>query len=235
MLWTLGQLDYFGREDFDYIKKQSQPLRTNASGTYFTMLFYATPYWFNAKTFVFDECSYKNCKITTDKKLLFTSEAVIFHHNSFSTLPDKPRDQIWIFATLESPYNSHQRFSGKVKNKFNCTMTYRKDSEAFSPYAFLRKQLHIPVKNYTSIYMNKTKNIAWVVSHSQTQSKRQAYVKELSKYIDVDIYGRCGKPCSFKEDCKIHLSKTYKFYVSFENSLCKDYLTEKYLECTVIV
>ncbi|XP_052080728.1 glycoprotein 3-alpha-L-fucosyltransferase A-like [Mytilus californianus] len=230
MLWTLGQINYFGRADFNnIIKKQPQPLRTNASETYFTILFYAIPAWFNPKTVIFHECSYKNCKLITDKKLLSTSEAVIFHHNSFSTLPDKPRGQIWIFASLESPYHTSKHFNTeKVKGKFNWTMTYRKDSEAFSPYAFLKKQLHIPVKKYTSIFMNKTKNIAWVVSNCQTQSKRQAYVKELSKYIDVDIYGRCGKPCLFKgEHCKMHLSKTYRFYLSFENSLCKDYLTEK--------
>ncbi|CAG2225808.1 unnamed protein product [Mytilus edulis] len=152
--------------------------------------------------------SYRNCKFTTDTKQLSTSTAVIFHHDSFSTLPVKASGQIWIFATLESPYHTRLSFkTDKSKMKFNWTMTYRKDSEGFSPYALLKKQLHIPFKNYTSIFLNKTHNIAWVVSHCQTQSKREAYVKELSKYIDVDIYGKCGNPCSFTEDCKVHLNQ----------------------------
>ncbi|XP_063417321.1 4-galactosyl-N-acetylglucosaminide 3-alpha-L-fucosyltransferase 9-like [Mytilus trossulus] len=226
ILFTLGSISYFGGPYFNTVKKQLQPLRKNASEKQFTILFHAIPTWFDPKTFNVDDCSYKNCKLITDKKLLLTSEAVIFHHNSFSTLPDKPSGQIWIFATLESPY--HTRESKKLQMKFNWTMTYRRDSEGFSPYGFLRKQLHKPVKNYNAIFMNKTKSIAWVVSNCRSPSKRHAYVKELSKYIDVDIYGGCGKPCLFEgEDCKIHLSKSYRFYLSFENSLCKDYMSEK--------
>ena len=56
-------------------------------------------------------------------------------------------------------------------------------------------------------------------------------VKELQKYIDVDIYGACGtKVCSYKneEDCRQMAAKNYKFYLSLENSLCLDYVTEKY-------
>ncbi|VDI24970.1 Hypothetical predicted protein, partial [Mytilus galloprovincialis] len=104
-------------------------------------------------------------------------------------------------------------------------MTYRKDSEGFPPYVVLKKRLHITEKNYTSIYMEK--NIAWITSNCRTPSKREDYVKEFLKYIDVDIYGKCVKPCFFKEDCKIHLSTTHRFYLSFEKALCKDYLTEK--------
>ncbi|CAC5416384.1 E2.4.1.214 [Mytilus coruscus] len=219
MIWTLGQIKDFGRADLNNVKSQPQVLRPRASEKKFTILFYAKPSSFNPKTVVFDRCNYKNCELTADKKLFSKSEAVIFHHNSFSTLPDKPSGQVWIFATQESPYHTSKRFkTDKLKMKFNWTKSYRKDSDGFSPYAFLRKKLENPVTNYTSIFMNKTKNIAWVVSHCQTQSKREAYVKELSKYIDVDIYGSCGKPCSFKnkEDCKSNLSTTYRFYLSFE-------------------
>lgn len=46
------------------------------------------------------------------------------------------------------------------------------------------------------------------------------------KYIDVDIYGSCGQPCK-QEVCDDLLRHHYKFYISFENSLCKDYTTEK--------
>lgn len=230
IIWTLRQIKDFERTNSNTFKKQPQHLRTHASNTYFTIIFYAKPAWFNPKTVVFDKCSFKNCELTIDKQLFSTSAAVIFHHDSFSTLPEKPSGQVWIFATLESPFYTSKSFNtDRSKMQFNWTMSYRKDAEGFSPYAFLRKQLHIPVKNYTSIFINKTNNIAWVVSHCQTQSKREAYVRELSKYIDVDIYGKCGKPCPFKEDCKIHLSKIYRFYLSFENSLCKDYVTEKIL------
>ncbi len=42
----------------------------------------------------------------------------------------------------------------------------------------------------------RPKEIAWVVSHCRTKSKRAAYVEALKDYIDVDIFGRCtGIPC----------------------------------------
>jgi hypothetical protein len=41
----------------------------------------------------------------------------------------------------------------------------------------------------------KTKDVVWIVSNCNTPSKREKYVKEMQKIINVDIFGRCGKPC----------------------------------------
>ena len=72
--------------------------------------------------------------------------------------------------------------------------------------------------------------IVWPVSHCHTDSLREDYVKELSKYIDVDIYGACGKyNCSRNDQswCMKEWESKYLFYLSFENSICEDYITEK--------
>jgi hypothetical protein len=42
----------------------------------------------------------------------------------------------------------------------------------------------------------KTKDAVWVVSNCNTPSKREKYVKEMQNIINVDIFGRCGKPCN---------------------------------------
>ena len=60
-----------------------------------------------------------------------------------------------------------------------------------------------------------------------------SYVKELSKHIPVTVEGKYGSisKCSrFDKDCSRKLKKQHKFYLSFENSLCTDYYTEKVID-----
>ena len=44
-------------------------------------------------------------------------------------------------------------------------------------------------------WAKRPRMIAWVVSHCDTKSKREHYVDELKKHVQVDIYDKCGKPC----------------------------------------
>ena len=56
-------------------------------------------------------------------------------------------------------------------------------------------------------------------------------MKQMKKLVDVDVYGKCGKlKCSRDNEtaCYLNLEKMYKFYLSFENSVCADYVTEKF-------
>lgn len=83
-------------------------------------------------------------------------------------------------------------------------------------------------KNYAA---GKTKKIAWFVSNCVAKNNRLEYARELGKYIEVDIYGACGShSCSRAnaKQCFELLAKTYKFYLAFENSNCRDYISEKF-------
>lgn len=79
----------------------------------------------------------------------------------------------------------------------------------------------------------KTKMVAWFVSHCKSRNYREDYVKVLQKHIKVDIYGKCGPlNCGSQlnktaADCMEMLEKDYRFYLAFENSFCKEYVTEK--------
>ena len=66
-----------------------------------------------------------------------------------------------------------------------------------------------------------------MVSNCDTSGLRENYVRELSKYVDIDVYGDCGNmECTSDKKCDEALLK-YKFYLAFENSLCGEYMTEK--------
>jgi glycoprotein 3-alpha-L-fucosyltransferase len=73
--------------------------------------------------------------------------------------------------------------------------------------------------------------VAWFVSNCGARNGRLQYARELSKYISVDVYGACGTkkcPRTTANKCFDMLDKDYKFYLAFENSNCKDYITEKF-------
>ena len=77
-----------------------------------------------------------------------------------------------------------------------------------------------------NVAKGKTRTVLWAVSNCNTPSRRERYVDELKRHIKVDIIGKCGDGACRSDSCK-DLFQKYKFYLSFENSLCTDYITEK--------
>ena len=67
--------------------------------------------------------------------------------------------------------------------------------------------------------------VAQFVTNCKTNSGREKVISKLSKLINIHIYGSCGPlKCTKKPNdssCYDALNKTYKFYLSFENSLCQ--------------
>jgi len=138
-------------------------------------------------------------------------------------------------------------------NFFNWTMTHRRDSDIFSPqpYGILIRTApykpHIeslPIRltpgeipsvvipeTKSEVVANKTKLMIYFASNCNTSSRREEYFKELRKYIPIDSYGFCGEnkcePWNGEECFKIKLSK-YKFHLASENSLCPDYIAERF-------
>ncbi|XP_046456185.1 alpha-(1,3)-fucosyltransferase C-like [Daphnia pulex] len=87
----------------------------------------------------------------------------------------------------------------------------------------------------------KKKLVAAMISHCTTDGQREKYVKQLKKHVKVDVYGWCdddglgsGLRCDTHElltstpECYNMLESNYKFYLSFENAICQDYVTEKF-------
>ena len=88
-------------------------------------------------------------------------------------------------------------------------------------------------------------SIAQVVSNCHSHSGREGLLRSLQNMTKVHVYGLCGtmscnKAVQIKElqsghigagqSCYQTVEEKYKFYLSWENALCKDYITEKFFE-----
>ncbi|KAL4231565.1 Galactoside 3(4)-L-fucosyltransferase [Mactra antiquata] len=166
------------------------------------------------------------------------ADAVIMHGCHLNGIPKlirRHQDQVFVLAERENWYgnttytffnDSHTRY---FNDKFNWTMTYRRDSDIYMPYGHIVFTRRYEMKNYQAIFSRKKYSVAWMVSHCSTMSHREDYVRELQKYIDVHIYGACGSYTCDKNDhnCLKTVIKTYKFVLSFENTYHTNYVTEK--------
>ncbi len=85
-----------------------------------------------------------------------------------------------------------------------------------------------------NFHNGRVKFVSAMISNCNDKSSRLDYINELSKYIPIDIYGKCGKPCpkmfsnGSAGECREILANEYLFFLSFENSFCKEYITEKF-------
>ncbi|XP_075693061.1 4-galactosyl-N-acetylglucosaminide 3-alpha-L-fucosyltransferase FUT6-like [Rhinoderma darwinii] len=165
------------------------------------------------------------CFYTANRSLYSSADAIVIHHrnacNSIKQLPQMPRppNQYWVWFNLESP--THSPNLHFMDNLINFTMSYRADSDIFSPYGWLEPNQQ--EENFT--IPPKTKLVAWAISNWNPHSRRVHYYQELRKFLSVDIYGRQNLPLP-GNDLEKTLSK-YKFYLAFENSIHEDYITEK--------
>ncbi|XP_048768263.1 glycoprotein 3-alpha-L-fucosyltransferase A-like [Ostrea edulis] len=200
----------------------------------YTIMYYDMPSWmsFNIKVLNSSTCPQVKgqCLVYTDNKYLDSANAVIFYGESLGKVPEKKEGQIWTFFSIESPFL--YSVGEEWNDKFSWTLTYREDSDFKCFYGKVYKRETPLVRNYSEIFRKKTKNVAWAVSNCNTPSKREWYVKKLQQYIDIDIYGRCGKlKCGTRSaaitECHKKFAEEYKFFLAVENSVCKDYTTEK--------
>ena len=186
--------------------------------------------------FLRDKCPIDKCTLTTDVRWIAEADAIVFPYDpgvEVRSWPRRPPHQIWVLSLLESPLNLPS-ISG-LSNQINWTATYRLDSTIVTPYGKFvpygdKALLERPPPSMTQRLRGKTKQVAWFVSNCVSGNRRMEYARDLSNYIQVDIYGECGKlKCSKLEpnQCQNLLRTDYRFFLAFENSNCQYYITEK--------
>ncbi|KAL1402854.1 hypothetical protein pipiens_005897 [Culex pipiens pipiens] len=199
-------------------------------------------------------CPVTDCIVTSRQDLLPSIahfNALVFHAAERWSQPIptlRSPSQFYVAAILESPAHTKHALEREA-GFFNWTMTYRTDSDVVWSYARVvedggDQRVVAPAervhwvqngfRNYSShvlldLVAKKTKMAAQFVSHCGSISRRDRLVKQVQKFIQVDVFGSCGTmECPRGSPrCSRMLTEEYRFYFAFENSLCRDYVTEK--------
>lgn len=207
------------------------------------------------------KCRYQNCFLTNEQSyfsdvrdfdvILF--HAVVVHEPEIELPSARLESQKYIFMSNEPsilyPTPSH------LNGYFNYTFTYKLYSDTTWRFFVVKnkegkvvapkhqvdwidsedmKPVGVEIKQKLT---KKSKAAAWFVSHCETPSQREVFVRKLSDELDnyeltIDIYGFCGKFSCTNEECPTLIESDYFFYLVFENSMCEDYVTEKILIAT---
>ncbi|KAL7056826.1 hypothetical protein AAHC03_019143 [Spirometra sp. Aus1] len=187
-------------------------------------------------------CEYY-CKFSTNFVDYRRARLAVFTQDPPETALPKPDNQTWAFESGESPFHM-PRIPVHLRQHFKVFLTTKSDSHVPWVYAIFmandepdktispEKQIRmLTEKNLRWLpanHMQRRKKVVALVSNSNPRNRRIEYIEELAKYIDLDVYGRGRRYCPSDSDaCLRQLSVQYKFYLAFENSDCKDYITEK--------
>lgn len=199
-----------------------------------------------SQAFIDAKCPINKCTLTSDKLHINQSDAIVFNARDLvvNQMPNmRSPNQTWILFSSQAPNNSYFKNFDHNSNSFNWSWTYRSDSDVVFSFGKVQPIDHQNYINYENVkdfnafdsWRRKNKMIFWLSDDCQTQSKREIYVNELKKHVDLDIYGKCGNntcPQSLREEKKLNkecfktLAKQYLFAIVFEDSYCKDYVTE---------
>ena len=187
------------------------------------------------------QCPWDRFEKTNDMKRFAESNLAIFNGGFIprgdelkSLLKNRPSSQRWVYHSWECPM--YVMNTSPFNGLFNLTWTYRTDADISQPFGNyeplsqeeIKKNEMAGVTDYTQ---GKTELVAWMVSNCGPQL-RLNFVRELKKFIKVDVFGKCSSVFGESNSCpKGNTSecvRKYKFYLAFENWLCEDYITEKY-------
>jgi hypothetical protein len=122
---------------------------------------------------------------------------------------------------------------------FNLTATYMPESDVYMPYnAYTARRNSGEFDPLTRVNTTRPNLVLWYVSNCHTTQTqwRQRYALELEKHVKIHTFGQCGHPdpcentanSDDRRSCAQHTMQGYKFYLAFENSLCRHYISEKF-------
>ena len=166
-----------------------------------------------------------------------TADIVVYTWNSYRVeerIPPRAPTSLWVYLIGESPFEHGNRNVAALKalnGTINAVMTYQRTSTVHAPFGRYVPRA-MPLDTIPSSILLARPKLAVIVMSNCDSRLRSDQLTRLSKYLSIDIIGKCGTVAddvcdSRSPDCYTHLAKTYYYYVAFENSDCADYVTEK--------
>lgn len=188
-------------------------------------------FWPENKRFDLQDCKklfqIDGCSLTDDRSLYSRAhEVLVFHRaiqDDLSNLPTSPRTKIqrWIWFNTDSPNNT-RRIEG-IQGLFNLTLSYRRDADIH-----VRWRLSLKKNSGEDFVLPKKERLlCWIVDSNDLHTKSgegYSYYRELIKHIKVEVFDSSS---TNGENYFLTVSSC-KFYLSFENSIHRDYITETF-------
>lgn len=141
-----------------------------------------------------------------------------------------PAHQVWVAESVESSVNYPMMDDGQFMACFDIEASYRQQADVWLPYIpdWCRND------SYRHVAAAGDKFCCAFISSSWDQSDRRAFTRELFEHLPIDSYGRFMRNKKLWRDkgvqSKLKTLKKYRFTLAFENSITKDYVTEKFFE-----
>lgn len=189
-------------------------------------------FWPDEKRFDLHDCkkhfNIDNCHLTDDRALSSKAHAVLVFHKAIddelSNLPtSRTRFQRWIWFNMDSPTNT-RRIPG-LKSLFNLTLSYRRDSDIHVRWRVTARK----ATDKEFVVPEKERLVCWIVESKDLKTKlgeRYTYFMELAKHINVDLFESSSD--ELKGEKYFSTISSCKFFLSFENSIHRDYITETF-------
>ena len=203
-------------------------------------------------------CPVTACRLTNDRSMLSQSGMVLFHlRNAIDFIPQRTSPhQSFVHVVFESPIHCFQ--CPYFNDTFTLTANYAAFSD-FSSVYFTQSGLYWSPPTSATDQAQETRRDfhsipkkefgAALISNCDDKSMRLTYLQILNEHLraaranaSVNIYGKCGDSSHVcpttvdsaaadgQPDCRSFIAARVRFYFAFENSVCRDYITEKFFD-----
>jgi len=172
-------------------------------------------------------------QLECDRHAAAVADAIVFHLPTLD-LDSMPRGrrpgQRWVAWSHESEVNYPIMDDAAFMAQFDLTMSHRRSADVWAPYLPRPDLMFAPPLPKT-----EPAPAVYIASNPRDRSGRDDYVRELMRHVAVDSYGRQlnNRTIAGLDDgrrTKILTIARYRFTLAFENSIARDYVTEKFFD-----